>query len=160
MYILYSIPSTASCLCRSAIAHPYIYMYVFSFIPLHLCVKGSCEIFRLLVRYYCMVGTRSTSISLHSLTMCMWPIKFDLIWHLILAVICPSNSLSHSLCVISVKFGLELAPEWHSSLRHCISVQEGVTTVPGLNPSFITPGRDWESHRVAHNWKGVGHHCK
>jgi hypothetical protein len=37
MYILYSIPSTASCLCRSAIAHPYIYMYLF--IPLHLCVK-------------------------------------------------------------------------------------------------------------------------
>ena len=38
MYILYSIPSTASCLCRSAIAHPYIYMYIFLFIPLHLCV--------------------------------------------------------------------------------------------------------------------------
>ena len=28
LYILYSIPSTASCLCRSAIAHPYIYMYI------------------------------------------------------------------------------------------------------------------------------------
>ena len=38
MYILYSIPSTASCLYRSTIAHPYIYMYIFLFIPLHLCV--------------------------------------------------------------------------------------------------------------------------
>ena len=38
MYILYSIPSTASCLCRTAIAHPCIYMYKFLFIPLQLCV--------------------------------------------------------------------------------------------------------------------------
>ena len=38
MYILYSIPYTASCLCRSAIAHPYFYMYIFLLIPLHLCV--------------------------------------------------------------------------------------------------------------------------
>ena len=38
MYILYFIPSIASCLCRSVIAHPYIYMYIFLFIPLHLCV--------------------------------------------------------------------------------------------------------------------------
>uniref|UniRef100_A0A4W5PLE1 Peptidase S1 domain-containing protein n=1 Tax=Hucho hucho TaxID=62062 RepID=A0A4W5PLE1_9TELE len=36
MYIVYSIPSTASCLCRSAIAHPYIYMYILVFIPLLL----------------------------------------------------------------------------------------------------------------------------
>ena len=35
MYILYSIPSTASCLCRMAIAHPYIYMYIFLFIPVY-----------------------------------------------------------------------------------------------------------------------------
>ena len=42
LYILCSIPSTASCLCRSAIVHPYIYMYIFLFIPLHLCVLGSC----------------------------------------------------------------------------------------------------------------------
>ena len=42
MYILYFIPSTAPCLCRSAIAHPYTYMYEFSFTPLDVCVLGSC----------------------------------------------------------------------------------------------------------------------
>ena len=48
-------------------AHPYTYMYIFSIMPLDLCVLGSCcGIVRLLVRYYCTVGTRSTSISLHS----------------------------------------------------------------------------------------------
>ena len=66
MYILYSIPFTASYLCCTAITHPYIYMYILLFIPLHLCVQGSCcEIVRLLVKYYCTVGTRSTIISLH-----------------------------------------------------------------------------------------------
>ena len=83
MYILYPIPSTASCLCRSNIAHPCIHMYIFLFIPLHLCVLGSCYENVRLLRYYCMGGTRSTSISLHShshlQTMCMWQIKFDLI---------------------------------------------------------------------------------
>jgi hypothetical protein len=33
------LPSTAFCLCRTAIAHPYIYMYLLLFIPLHLCVQ-------------------------------------------------------------------------------------------------------------------------
>ena len=33
MYILYSIPSTAYCLRRSAIALPYISMYIFLLIP-------------------------------------------------------------------------------------------------------------------------------
>ena len=48
VYTLYSIPSTASCQCRSAITHSYIFMYILLFIPLHLCVKGSCcEIVRL-----------------------------------------------------------------------------------------------------------------
>ena len=42
MHILYFIPSTAPCLCRSAIAHSYTYMYIFSFTPLDLCVLGSC----------------------------------------------------------------------------------------------------------------------
>ena len=32
MYILYFIPSIASCLCRSVIAHPYIYMYSIYFL--------------------------------------------------------------------------------------------------------------------------------
>ena len=27
----------------------------------------------------------------------------------------------------------------------------GVTTDPGSNPGCITPSRDWESHRAAHN---------
>jgi hypothetical protein len=31
MYILYSIRSTASCLCHSAVTHPYIFMYMFFF---------------------------------------------------------------------------------------------------------------------------------
>ena len=44
----------------------HIFMYMFSFTPLDLCVLGSWEIVRLLVRYYCTVGTRSTSILLHS----------------------------------------------------------------------------------------------
>jgi hypothetical protein len=42
MYILYFLPSIAPCLCRSAIAHPYTYMYQFSYIALDLCVLGSC----------------------------------------------------------------------------------------------------------------------
>ena len=46
MYILYFIPSIASCLGRSVIAHPYIYMYIlYVLIPslyLDLCVLGSC----------------------------------------------------------------------------------------------------------------------
>jgi hypothetical protein len=33
-----TIPSTVSCQSRTAISHPYIYMYIFLFIPLHLCV--------------------------------------------------------------------------------------------------------------------------
>ena len=40
--MLYLIPSIVPCLCRSAIAHPYIYMYIFSFTALDLCVLGSC----------------------------------------------------------------------------------------------------------------------
>jgi hypothetical protein len=50
-------------LCWSVMAHSYLYVHVH--IPslyLDLCVLGSCEI----VRYCCTVGTRSTSISLHS----------------------------------------------------------------------------------------------
>ena len=31
----------------------------------------------------------------------------------------------------------------------------GVTTVPGLNPGCITSGRDWDSHRTAHNWPSI-----
>ena len=41
----------------------------------------------------------------------------------------------------------------------------GITTDPGSIPGFITTGRDWESHRAAHNWPSkvrvwVGHQCK
>ena len=37
MYLLYSIPSTASCPCRLANANPFIFMYIVLvlFIPLH-----------------------------------------------------------------------------------------------------------------------------
>ena len=44
---------------RTLLIHSY--MYIFSFTPLDLCVLGSCwGIVRLLIRYYCTVGTRST----------------------------------------------------------------------------------------------------
>jgi hypothetical protein len=64
-------------LCRSVLAQPYIYVYILiPFLHLDLCVLGSCcEIVRLHVRYCCTVGTRSTSILLHSqyqlITLCM-----------------------------------------------------------------------------------------
>ena len=55
-------------------------------------------------------------------------------------------------------------PQWSKTLH--LSAR-GVTAVPGLNPGCITSGRDWESHREAHNWPrviggldGVGRHCK
>ena len=38
MYILYSIPSAASCLCRLAIAHPYIFLVTYSYSFLYTCV--------------------------------------------------------------------------------------------------------------------------
>ena len=44
------------------------------------------------------------------------------------------------------------APEWHSGLRHCISE---VSLQTGSIPGCITTGRDWESHRAAHNWPSV-----
>ena len=48
MYILYSMLSTES-VCRSDIAHPYIYIFLIPFLYLDLCVLGiCCEI----VRYY------------------------------------------------------------------------------------------------------------
>jgi hypothetical protein len=31
----------------------------------------------------------------------------------------------------------------------------GLTAVPGSNLGCITSGRDWESHRAAHNWPSV-----
>ena len=39
LYILYFIPSIASCLSCSAIAHPYIYMNIFSFTPFRFVCK-------------------------------------------------------------------------------------------------------------------------
>ena len=86
--ILCFIPSIAPCLCCSAIAHPYIYMYIFSVTPLDLCVLGSCSgIVRLLVILVDITGLsvleaqafRYNHINI-CLTMCMWPIKYDLIW--------------------------------------------------------------------------------
>jgi hypothetical protein len=56
MYILYFIQFIASCLCRSVIAHPYIYMYILiPFLYLDVCVLGSCcGIVRLHFGYYCI----------------------------------------------------------------------------------------------------------
>ena len=39
VYTVYTVFYTP-CLCCSAIAHPYTYMYIFSFNPLDLCVLG------------------------------------------------------------------------------------------------------------------------
>ena len=36
--MLYSIPSTASCLCRLAIAHPYMFLCTYSYSFLYTCV--------------------------------------------------------------------------------------------------------------------------
>ena len=38
----------------------------------------------------------------------------------------------------------------HSKALHLSS--RGVNAVPGSNLGCITSGRDWESHRTAHNW--------
>ena len=68
MYILYSIPSTASCLCRSVPSLIHISLCTYS-LSLYTCVYKVVVLellVRLLVGYYYIVGTRSTSISLHS----------------------------------------------------------------------------------------------
>ena len=68
MYILYSIPSTVSCLCRSVPSLIHISLCTYSLSP-YTCVYKVVVLellARLLVGYYCIVGTRSTSISLHS----------------------------------------------------------------------------------------------
>ena len=62
-YTIYCILSMSLCYCSS------IYLYVYILIPflyLDLCVLGSCGIIRWHVRYWCVVGTRYTSILLHS----------------------------------------------------------------------------------------------
>ena len=64
MYILYSIPSTVCCSVPSLIhislcTYPLSPYTVYKTVVLELLV-------RLLVGYHCIVGTRSTSISLHS----------------------------------------------------------------------------------------------
>ena len=68
MYILHSIPSTVPCLCRSVPSLIHISLCTYSLSP-YTCVYKVVVLellARLLVGYYCIVGTRSTSISLHS----------------------------------------------------------------------------------------------
>ena len=63
-YILYHVLHLAYA-ARSSLIHIFICTYFYS-TPLDLYVLGSCcGIVRLFVGYYCTVGTRSTSISLH-----------------------------------------------------------------------------------------------
>ena len=50
---------------------------------------------------------------------------------------------------------LKWAPEWRSSLRHCISVLEASLQTLVSIPRCITTGCVWDSHRVAHNWTSV-----
>ena len=69
MYILYSISSTVSCLCCSVPSLIHISLCTYSLSPytVYKTVVFFLELLvRLLARYYCIVGTRSTSISLHS----------------------------------------------------------------------------------------------
>ena len=87
--VLYSIPSTVSCLCCSVPSLIHISLCTYSLSPYIVYKTVVLELLgRLLFGYYCIVGTRSTSISLHShqhlLTMCMWQIKFDLIWNYVI----------------------------------------------------------------------------
>ena len=49
----------------------------------------------------------------------------------------------------------DLLPQVTTAFRSDYLSARGVTTVPGLNLGCITYGRDWESHRVAHNWPCV-----
>ena len=64
MYILYSIPSTVCCSVPSLI---HISLCTYSLSPYTVYKTVVLELLvRLLVGYYCIVGTRSTSISLHS----------------------------------------------------------------------------------------------
>ena len=68
MYILHSIPSIVSCLCRSVPSLIHISLCTYSLSP-YTCVYKVVVLellARLLVGYYFIVGTRSTSISLHS----------------------------------------------------------------------------------------------
>ena len=39
--------------------------------------------------------------------------------------------------------------QWSKALHFSA---RGITAVLGLNPSCVTSGCDWESHRAAHNW--------
>ena len=67
MYILYSIPSTVSCLCCSVPSLIHISLCTYSLSPYTVYKTVVLELLvRLLVGYHCIVGTRSTSISLHS----------------------------------------------------------------------------------------------
>ena len=64
MYILYSIPSTVCCTVPSLIHIP---LCTYSLSPYTVYKTVVLELLvRLLVGYHCIVGTRSTSISLHS----------------------------------------------------------------------------------------------
>uniref|UniRef100_A0AAZ3RNB0 Ribitol xylosyltransferase 1 n=1 Tax=Oncorhynchus tshawytscha TaxID=74940 RepID=A0AAZ3RNB0_ONCTS len=61
---VYTVSYTIYCILPMPLGHrSSIYLYTYSYsIPFDLCVLGSCWG---IVRYYCTVGTRSTSISLH-----------------------------------------------------------------------------------------------
>ena len=46
-------------------------------------------------------------------------------------------------------------PEWHSGLRHCITVASCATRDLGSSPGYVTACCDLETHGVAHNWPSV-----
>ena len=51
---------------RPSLFHIYFYVHILIHSFTLECIQSTCEIVRLLVSYYCTVGTRSSSISLHS----------------------------------------------------------------------------------------------
>ena len=59
-------------------------------------------------------------------------------------------SLSHT-SLIQRGWGSQVAQ--HSKALHFSA--RGIPTDPDSFPGCITTGRDWESHRAAHNWPSV-----
>ena len=73
-----------------------------------------------------------------------------------------SDSITHdmsreTIAVVQQCWGThsEKSPQYMQRSKALHLSGRGITTVPGLIPGCITSGRDWESHRAAHNWPSV-----
>ena len=71
-------------------------------------------------------------------------------------------------CKLLGYFHIHILTYWGSQVaQRSKALHLNARDVPGSNPGCIISGRDWESHRAAHNcpsvvrvWPGVGRHCK